>query len=285
MPRRSPAGCRRRRGAARRTCTASRGGRRRPRPGHRSGTCGRRGRRRPASSRAVRQLDDPPHVGQRADGVRRDRESGDARAAGELPLEVGEVDVAVVRDVGETTTRPRSWASSSHGETLPSWSRRVTTISSPAFHVRAAVGEPGSTSEGHVRAERHLFGGATEGNGRPRPGRRPRPHGPLARLERPADVRVRLAQIGRDGVDHLVGHLCAARPVEQHEIAPERAVARSNSLDVERTVAARENLLAFLGRRAERLAFGAQASVEYGRRRTRQRTTSGVGLGDGRPSP
>ena len=53
------------------------------------------------SSGAVRELDDPPHVGQRADRVRRDREGDDARAGGELPLEVGEVDVAVVRDVGE----------------------------------------------------------------------------------------------------------------------------------------------------------------------------------------
>jgi hypothetical protein len=37
------------------------------------------------------------------------------------------------------TSRPRSYASSSHGETFASWSSSVTTTASPAFHVRAAA--------------------------------------------------------------------------------------------------------------------------------------------------
>ena len=64
-----------------------------------------------------------------------------------MPLEVGEVDVAVVRDVREAHDQVEVVASSSHGATLPSWSRRVTTISSPAFHPRAAVRESANSSE------------------------------------------------------------------------------------------------------------------------------------------
>src|SRR5579864_2222927 len=44
------------------------------------------------------------------------------------------------------TVRSRSCASSSHGETLPSWSRRVTTISSPALSVRPTVRESAKLS-------------------------------------------------------------------------------------------------------------------------------------------
>ena len=45
---------------------------------------------------AVRELDDPRHVGSRADRVRRDREGDDARPLGELRLEVVEVEREVV---------------------------------------------------------------------------------------------------------------------------------------------------------------------------------------------
>ena len=54
-----------------------------------------------------------------------------------------------------------------------------------------------------------------------------------ARLVRRADVRVVLAQVARDRVDHLVGALRAAGPVEEREPAVERGVAGADRLDVE----------------------------------------------------
>ena len=50
-----------------------------------------------------------------------------------------EVEPALVVDVAEPYDEPASWASSSHGETLASWSSRVTTTSSPAAQSRAAA--------------------------------------------------------------------------------------------------------------------------------------------------
>jgi hypothetical protein len=41
----------------------------------------------------------------------------------------------------QSTSKPRSAASSTHGETPPSWSRRETRIRSPSFQSLAAVRE------------------------------------------------------------------------------------------------------------------------------------------------
>ena len=49
----------------------------------------------------VRELGDAPRVGQRSDRVRREREGDDARAVGELPLEVVVVERRVVGDLDE----------------------------------------------------------------------------------------------------------------------------------------------------------------------------------------
>ena len=79
----------------------------------------------------MRELGDARDVDQRPDRVRRERERDHARPIRELRLEVGEVELAVVVDVYEPDPVPRSRASSSQGAMFASWSRRVTTISSP----------------------------------------------------------------------------------------------------------------------------------------------------------
>ena len=52
-------------------------------------------------SDALRELDDARDIGERADGVRRERERDDARAVGELPLEVVVVERRVVVQLDE----------------------------------------------------------------------------------------------------------------------------------------------------------------------------------------
>ena len=68
------------------------------------------------------------------------------------------------------TTRSWSCASSSHGATLPSWSSRVTRISSPGSNVRAAVRESAKFSVVMFGAEDDLLVRAAEepAGGRPR---------------------------------------------------------------------------------------------------------------------
>src|SRR5581483_10558488 len=50
---------------------------------------------------AVCELDDPRDLGRRAEGVRGEREGDDACAAAQLPLEVGEVERRVLKDLDE----------------------------------------------------------------------------------------------------------------------------------------------------------------------------------------
>ena len=141
----------------------------------------------------------------------------DARALRELAFEVVEVERRVVVDVDEA-----------HLEAL------VVRELEPGRDVRVVV-EPGDDDlvsfaplapgrarerEGerrHVRAEDRLVRSAAEelrgGQARLRDERLGAP----ARLVRPADVGVRLAVVAGDRVDHLVGHLSAAGPVEEGE--------------------------------------------------------------------
>ena len=110
---------------------------------------------------------------------------------------------------------PRSCCSSSHGATLASWSSFVTSTSSPGRRVRAnarvsrklsaVMLGPNATSSARAAEE---VAGAAMGflDERVRPVR-----GLVGR----ADVRIRLAQVARDGVDHLVRALRPARPVEE----------------------------------------------------------------------
>ena len=186
------------------------------------------------SAGAVRELDDPANVGERADCVRRDREGDDARAGRELSLEVGEIDVAVVRDVGEAHDEAEVMRQlEPRRDVAVVIEARDDDLVAGLPRPRGGAGER-KRQRGHVRAERHLLGRAAEETAGGRPCLVDDAHRPRARLEGPAKVRVRFAQIGRDGVDHLVGHLRPAGPVEQHEIAPEGAVAPPNGLDVER---------------------------------------------------
>ena len=102
--------------------------------------------------------------------------------------------------------------------------------------VSGAPQTPGGTGESeihrrHVRAERDLVDGRPQ---EARGGGVRLAHeriGPARRLERAAEVRVRLAQILRDRVDHRVGHLCAAGAVEERHRPVERAEARAHRLD------------------------------------------------------
>ena len=104
--------------------------------------------------RPVRRVVDGVGPGERAGGV---RELDDARTSGAVPTEFAATGKATTRVRSESCRleivvveleivvqrrrrgrrRPRSCASSSHGETLASWSSAVTTISSPSRSVRA----------------------------------------------------------------------------------------------------------------------------------------------------
>ena len=75
----------------------------------------------------------------------------------------------------------------------------------------------------HVRAERDLVDGRVEEAGRGRVRARDERVGQPRRLERPAEVRVLVAQVVGDRVDHRVGHLRAAGRVEEGEVALQRA--------------------------------------------------------------
>ena len=67
----------------------------------------------------------------------------------------------------------------------------------------------------HVLSEHDLLGRAAEEPRAGEPGFGDERIASHARLERPAEVRVRLAQIAGDRVDHGIRHLRAARPVEE----------------------------------------------------------------------
>ena len=62
-----------------------------------------------------------------------------------------------------------------------------------------------------------------------------------ARVVGSTDVRVVLAQVARDGVDHLVGALRPSRPVEEREPAVERGVAGADRFGVEHRRAQRSS--------------------------------------------
>jgi hypothetical protein len=92
----------------------------------------------------------------------RPREGDHARPLGELRGEVVEVEVVSSRISAKRTTRSRSCASSSQGETLPSWSSWVTTISSPAFSSLPIGAAEREVERRHVRAEDDLLRRAAE---------------------------------------------------------------------------------------------------------------------------
>ena len=98
-----------------------------------------------------------------------------------------------------------------------------------------ARGGPGQRErEGrHVRAEDRLLGTAAEEIGRGEAGLGHERLGAAARLIGATDVRVGFTVVARDGVDDRVGHLGAARSVEEGERLSERREAGPNRLHVE----------------------------------------------------
>ena len=182
---------------------------------------------------AVRELDDAPHVGCRADRVGRDRERDDAGAIVELRLEAVVVEREVVVHVDLADDDAEIVLEREPG-------RDVAVVVEPGHeHLVAGLqlaGERAREEEverGHALAERHLVARAAEERAgllvreideRARPARR---------LVRGADVRVVVLEVAGDGVDHLVGHLRPAGAVEEREPALQRREAGTHSSDVE----------------------------------------------------
>ena len=138
------------------------------------------------------------------------------------------------------TTRPRSAAIAFHGPTLPSWSRIVTTISSPGaivapierlmWNVSDVMFAPNLISSAEAAPSRSAIAWWASWT---------RCVAPPARQERAVVVRVRGPVVVADRGDHRLRDLGPARPVEEgdrpaavldregRELAPQR-------LDVER---------------------------------------------------
>jgi len=86
---------------------------------------------------------------------------------------------------------------------------------------------------GHALAERDLVGVAGQEPACGGAGALDQLHRADARPVRRADVRVVLAEVARDRVDHLVRALRPARPVEERELAVERGETGADGVDVE----------------------------------------------------
>ena len=183
---------------------------------------------------AVRKLDDPADVGRRPDRVRGDRKGDDARPLARAGAR-GRPGRASGRRARSTkrTTIPRSCASSSQGETFASWSSFVTSTSSPRSSVRARQRVSRKLSE--VMVGPNATSSGWQLRNRPAATRAALDEldGAHARLVGGADVRVVLAQVARDRVDHLVRALRAARPVEERKRPVESGRSLPDCLDVE----------------------------------------------------
>ena len=185
-------------------------------------------------TRGVGELDDAPSVRAPCRPSSRRPESHDPRSLGELRLQVVVVDRELAGEAGNMDDEPE-----------------IVRELEPRRHVRVVVecghddlvALPQRPREGareqeverrHALPERRLSGRAAEERrgllvrmlderGRP----------PARRVRR-ADVRVVLAEVVRDRVDHLVRALRATRPVEERETAVECGEPRTNRGDVER---------------------------------------------------
>ena len=187
----------------------------------------------------MRERGDLRDRGQRPDRIRGPRERDDARPVAQDRPEVVEVEPAVVVDVAEPYDEPAVV-----GQLEP---RRDVRVVVEPRHDDLVPGGPvprrrarqREVQRRHVLAEDHLVRRGAEKLGRrlPRPGHeRVRPQ---RRLEGAAEVRIRFAQVGRDGIDHRVRHLRPARAVEERERTVECREARPDRLDPQRRRAAR----------------------------------------------
>ena len=145
-----------------------------------------------------------------------------------------EVDGRVVADLGEANLEAEVVRELEPGRDVavvvePRHDDLVAGLELPADRPREREVE-----RGHVRAEDDLLRAAAEERGAGPARLVDERLGHPARLVGPADVGVRLAQVPRDRVDHLVRHLRAARPVEEDERPVERREAAADGGDVER---------------------------------------------------
>ena len=165
----------------------------------------------------VRERGDAPHIRERADGIGRNRKGDDPRSLGERGGERVGLEPAIVRDIGEANLEPAVVRQLQPG-------RHVPVVVEPRDEDLVAFAQlaSGRAAEGevqrrHVRAEDDLVGRAAEEAGGGEARVRDDRLAADARRERAADVGVRVAQVRRHRGDHLVGHLRAARSVEEDE--------------------------------------------------------------------
>ena len=181
----------------------------------------------------VRELDDTADVRRGADRVRGGREGDDARLLGQLPLEVVVVEREVVRHVDEADDDPEV--------ALELEPRRDVRVVVESRHEHLVAGRElaceGTGEEEverrHALAERDLARRAAEERRGPLVGEVDERGRPLRRPVRRADVRVVVAEVVGDRVDHLVGALGPAGAVEERQPAVERREARADGVDVE----------------------------------------------------
>ena len=182
---------------------------------------------------AVRQLDHPRDVRRRPDRVRGDRKGDDARPLGELRLEVVEVEREIVVDAREADDDAEILL-----EREPRRHVRVVVEARahdlvPLPQLSAERPREQEVERRHALPEGNLVRMAGEEAAGGGAGTLDQLDGANARLVRRADVRVVLAQVSRDRLDHLVRALRPARPVEEREPAVERAIARADGSDIQ----------------------------------------------------
>ena len=132
---------------------------------------------------------------------------------------------------------------------------------------------------GHTRPEGDLLGRAAEERARPLVGALDDLVRLAAGLVGRADVGVRVAQVARDRVDHLVGTLSTARAVEECEWPLQCREARAHGLDVEERRAHAAGC-AVMRREATGCGLRPRRCCRRGRARTRRSS-----LGGRRPLP
>ena len=182
---------------------------------------------------AVGELDDPPDVGRGADRVGGDREGDDARPVAELRGEAVVVEREVVVHV--------DLAHDDAEVLLQREPRRDVAVVVELRHehlvarLQLAGERPGEqeVERGHALAERHLVAGAAEERAGLLVGEIDERRRAARGLVRGADVRVVVAEVAGDRVDHLVGALRPAGAVEEREPALQGGEAGTNGGDVE----------------------------------------------------
>ena len=185
------------------------------------------------SAGVMRELHDSLRVRQRSDRVRRKWKRDDARPVRELTLEIAVVERRVVCDVDEADL---------HVQVVCELEPRRDVAVVVELRDEDLVARPKGSADGarqreverrHVRSEDRLVRLAAKERRRRQAGLRHERVAAAARAERPAEIRVRLAQVARDRVDDRVGDLRAPGPVEERGGPAQRGEARANGVDVE----------------------------------------------------